>query len=62
MVKTTEYTKLILIALGLLALFLLLSLLLRSAVQILLLIFAGILFSIFIRGLSNFLFGKFNHL
>lgn len=62
MVKTTEYTKLILITLGLLALFLLISLLLKSAVQVLLLIFTGILFSIFIRGLSNFLFGRFSHL
>ncbi len=62
MVKTTEYTKLILITLGLLALFILISMLLRSAVQVLLLIFAGILFAIFIRGLSRFLFGKFIHL
>ncbi len=62
MVKTTEYTKLILITLGLLALFILISLLLKSAVQVLLLIFTGILFSIFIRGLSDFLFGRFSHL
>jgi predicted PurR-regulated permease PerM len=62
MIKTTEYTKLILITLGLLALFLLISLLLKSAVQVLLLIFTGILFSIFIRGLSSFLFGRFDHL
>ncbi len=62
MIKTTEYTKLILITLGLLALFILISLLLKSAVQVLLLIFTGILFSIFIRGLSSFLFGRFDHL
>lgn len=62
MVKTTEYTKLILIALGLLGIFFLIFLLLKSALQVLLLIFTGILFSILIRGLSSFLFGRFNHL
>ncbi len=59
MIQPKEYTQLLLITFGLLGLFLLLVFLLKSAVEVLLLIFAGILFAIFVRGLSGFLFVKF---
>lgn len=59
MINRKEYSQLVLITLGLLGLFLLLSYLLKSAMEVLLLIFAGILFALFIRGLSGFMFGRF---
>jgi predicted PurR-regulated permease PerM len=57
--KQKRIFAIVLITLGLLVLFLLLSYLLKSAMEVMLLIFAGILFAIFIRGLSGFLFSKF---
>ncbi len=62
MITQKQYIQLLLITFGLLSLFLLLALLLKSAVEILFLIFAGILFAIFIRGLSRFLFMRFINL
>ena len=59
MVEQKKYIQLFLISLGLAGLFVLLFFLLKSAMDILLLIFAGILFAIFIRGLSRFLFVRF---
>ena len=59
MIEKKEYTRLLLITLGLVGLFVLLAFLLKSATEILLLIFAGILFAIFFRGLSRFLFVRF---
>lgn len=59
MIKERQYIRRVLITLGLLALFVVLALLLHSAVEVLLLIFAGILFAIFVRGVSNFLFRRF---
>ncbi len=58
MINRKEYSQLVLITLGLLGLFLLLAYLLKSAMEVMLLIFAGILFAIFIRGLSGFLFSR----
>lgn len=59
MINKKEYSQLVLITLGLLGLFLLLAYLLKSAMEVMLLIFAGILFAIFIRGLSGWLFSRF---
>ncbi len=56
MMEENEYIKRVLITLGLLSLFLLLAIILQSAVEVLLLIFTGILFAIFVRALSTFLF------
>ncbi len=59
MIQRKEYIQLLLITFGLLALFLFLAFLLKSAVEVLLLTFAGILFAVFVRGLSRFLFIRF---
>ncbi len=59
MITKREYTQLLLITLGVVGLFLLLAFLVKAAVEILLLTFAGILFAIFIRGLSRFLFVRY---
>ena len=53
-----QFTKKALIFLALLSLFLLLGALAWYSVQMLLLIFAGILIAIFIRGVAGFLFGR----
>ena len=58
MISTNRYIQFVTLALGFLALFLLLRWLLNSAVDVLLLIFAGILFAVFIRGLSSFFFSR----
>ena len=59
MIQRKEYIQLLLITFGLLALFLFLAFLLKSAVEVLLLTFAGILFAVFVRGSSGFLFIRF---
>ena len=53
-----RFTKKVLISLALLSLFLLLGALVWYSVQMLLLIFAGILLATFIRGVAGFLFGR----
>lgn len=53
-----QFTQKVLLSLALLSLFLLLGALAWHSVQMLLLIFAGILFAIFIRGVADFLFGR----
>ncbi len=62
MITNKRYIQLVLITLGFLTLFLLLKWLLISAVDVLLLVFAGILFATFIRGMSRFFFGRFEKL
>ncbi|KJS01187.1 MAG: hypothetical protein VR65_09820 [Desulfobulbaceae bacterium BRH_c16a] len=57
-INKVEFAKLVLITLGIVALAFLLFMLIWSAVEMLLLIFAGVLFAIFIRGVSAFLFGR----
>lgn len=54
----TEFARLTLIALALTALALLLGFLLWSSMDMLLLIFAGTLFALFIRGVNDVLFGR----
>ncbi|MDW7772092.1 MAG: AI-2E family transporter [Desulfobulbaceae bacterium] len=54
----TEFAKLVLIGLGILSIVLFFVIILKSAVEMLLLIFAGVLFANFIRGISSFLFGR----
>ena len=53
-----EFAKLVIIGLGILTIAILFILLLKSAVEMLLLIFAGVLFAIFVRGVNRFLFGR----
>lgn len=62
MISTSRYIQFVTLALGFLALFLLLRWLLNSAVDVLLLIFAGILFAVFVRGLRSFLFSRLERL
>lgn len=62
MLRTGRYIQFVVIGLGFLALFLLLKWLLVSAVNVLMLLFAGILSAVFVRGLSHFLFGRFGEL
>ncbi len=53
-----QFTRKVLISLALISLFLLLGALAWYSVQMLLLIFAGILFAIFVRGVAGFVFGR----
>ena len=53
-----EFTKRVLVALALVTLALLLGFLIWSSVEMLLLIFAGVLFALFISGVNDFLFGR----
>jgi predicted PurR-regulated permease PerM len=62
MLSTSRYTHLVVIGLGLVGLFLFLKWFLDSALNVLLLVFAGILFAVFVRGLSRFVFGRFKKL
>ena len=62
MLSTSRYTHLVVIGLGLVGLFLFLKWFLDSALNVLLLVFAGILFAVFVRGLSRFVFGRFEKL
>ena len=59
MIRIDRYIQFVVIGLGFLALFLLLKWLLVSAVNVLMLLFAGILSAVFVRGLSRFIFGRF---
>lgn len=58
MSDNVQFIKKVLVSLAILSLFLLLGALAWYSVQMLLLIFAGILFAIFIRGVAGFLFGR----
>ena len=59
MISTHRYIHFLLIALGFLALFLVLQFLFKSSISVFFLLFTGILFAIFIRGLSRFIFDRF---
>lgn len=59
MLSTSRYIHLVVIGLGLVGLFLFLKWFLDSALNVLLLVFAGILFAVFVRGLSRFVFDRF---
>ena len=62
MLSTSRYIHFVVIGLGLIGLFLFLKWFLDSALNILLLVFAGILFAVFVRGLSRFIFDRFEEL
>ncbi len=62
MLSTSRYIHFVIIGLGLIGLFLVAKWFLQSALNVLLLVFAGTLFSIFIRGVSRFVFGRFRKL
>ncbi|MDY0212838.1 MAG: AI-2E family transporter [Desulfuromonadaceae bacterium] len=59
MLSTGRYIRFVVIALGLLALFIFLQWLVKSSINVVFLLFAGLLFAIFIRGLSRFIFDRF---
>lgn len=62
MLSTSRYIHFVVIGLGLVGLFLFLRWFLDSALNVLLLVFAGILFAVFVRGLSRFVFDRFDKL
>lgn len=61
-VDNRRFTQKALVAIGLFSLALVLGFLVWKSAQMLLLIFAGILFAIFIRGVNSFLFDRLLHL